>query len=59
MRSPGARGEWDWHIYTTLHKIAGEWEPVIKHRELSSVLCDDLDGWEGGPRERGYTYTQS
>ena len=20
----------------------------IKHREPSSVLCDDLDGWDGG-----------
>ena len=20
----------------------------LKHRELSSVLCDDLDGWDGG-----------
>ena len=23
------------------------WEHAIKHRKLSSVLCDDLDGWEG------------
>ena len=31
-------------------------------RELGSVLCDDLygwdgGGWEGGPRGRGYMYT--
>ena len=22
-------------------------EPAVQHRELSSVLCDDLDGWSG------------
>ena len=22
---------------------------ILQHRELSSVLCDDLDGWDGGP----------
>ena len=22
-----------------------------KHRELSSVLCDDLEGWDGGGRD--------
>ena len=33
-------------------------------KELSSVLCDDLDGcnvqvgWEGRPRGRGYMYSQ-
>jgi len=35
-----------------------------KHRELSSVLCDDLEGWDGegtgeGSREKGYRYTYS
>ena len=29
-------------------KIDSWWEPAIKHRELSSVLCGDLDGWDGG-----------
>ena len=37
---------------------------LYSNRELSSVLCDDLDGWdgeewEGGPRGRGYMYTYS
>ena len=27
--------------------------------ELSSVLCDDQEGWEGGSRGRGYMYTYS
>ena len=22
------------------------WEAAVKQRELSSVLCDDLDGWD-------------
>ena len=22
-------------------------EPAIKYRKLSSVFCDDLDGWDG------------
>ena len=39
----------------TLPCVNGQWGPAVWHRELSSVLCDDLaewDGrwWEGGPR---------
>ena len=40
-------------------------EHAIKHRKRRSVLCDNLDGcdggggWEGGPRGRGYMYTYS
>ena len=26
-------------------------------RELNSVLCDNLEGWEGGSRGRGRMYT--
>ena len=38
-----------------------KWEAVIQHRKLSSVLCDDLEGWDrGGVRgmlkERIYIY---
>ena len=29
-------------------KIDSWWEPAVLHRELSSVLSDDLDGWVGG-----------
>ena len=25
-----------------------EWEAAVQYRELSSVLCDDLEGWEVG-----------
>ena len=30
-------------------KIAS-WETAVLHKELSSVLCNDLDGWNGGGR---------
>ena len=26
-------------------RIDSQWEHAIKHKELSSVLCDDLEGW--------------
>ena len=35
-------------MHTTMCKIDSQWEAAIKHRELSSVLCDDLEGWDGG-----------
>ena len=43
-------------------KTGSQWEPAVKHRELSSVLCDDLEGQdEGGGRstwEGIYVYIQ-
>ena len=36
------------HIFTTICKTFSQWEPAIKHRKLSSVLCDDLVGLVGG-----------
>ena len=27
-------------------KIDGQWEAAVEHRELSSVLCGDLEGWD-------------
>ena len=38
-------------------KIAIYHEAAVKDRELSSVLCDDLEGWAGGSRGRGHMYT--
>ena len=29
------------------HEIASKWEAALKHRELSPVPCDDLEGWGG------------
>ena len=28
-------------------KIYSYWKVAIKHKNLSSVLSDDLDGWDG------------
>ena len=29
------------------HEIASKWKAALKHRELSPVPCDDLEGWGG------------
>ena len=29
-------------------KIDSWWEAAVEHRELNSVLCDDLEGRDGG-----------
>ena len=59
MRTQGGRRvswdevrEWHGHIYTTKCKIDSSWEAATEHREISSVLCDHLEGWDGeGGRE--------
>ena len=33
---------------TTVCKIDSWWEAAVEHRELNSVLCDDLEGRDGG-----------
>ena len=45
--------EWHGHLYTIKCKIDSWWEAAARHREVSSVLCDHLEGWdrEGGRRE--------
>ena len=56
---------WDIRIdicTTTMCKTDNQWEAVVQHRRLSSMLCDDLEGWNGGWQEegstgRGYIYT--
>ena len=42
--------EWHGHTYTTKCKINSWWKAATQHREISSVLCDHLEGWvrEGG-----------
>lgn len=32
--------------HATMCKLDSQWEPAIKHRKLSPILCDDLDGWD-------------
>ena len=27
-------------------KMVGWWEAAAEHREIGSVLCDDLEGWD-------------
>ena len=54
-------GDYDWHIYTATCEIDSKWEAVTLHSKLSSVLCNDLEewdggGWEGGPEGRGFMY---
>ena len=38
--------EWHGHIYTTKCKMDGQWEAAAQHKEISSVLCDHLEGWD-------------
>ena len=33
-------------------KMQSEWEAAVRHRELSLVLRDDLEGWDGEVRGR-------
>ena len=30
-----------------MYKIDSWWEVAVQHREFNSVLCDDLEGWDG------------
>ena len=57
LRTQGrGRVSWDegreWHglIYATKYKTESWWEAAAEHREISSVLCNHLEGWdrEGG-----------
>ena len=50
----------DVDIPMTVCKIDSQWEASVRLRELSSVVCDDLEGWIGGwegvKREGTYVY---
>ena len=35
------------HICMTTCRMDGFGEAAVQHRELRSVLCDDLEGWDG------------
>ena len=51
-RHGGGRGgqdelrEQDRHVHTITCKTDSQWERAVQLRELSSVLCNDLEGWE-------------
>ena len=48
-------------MFTTMCEIASEREAAVVRRELSVVLCDDLEGrgreQEGASAARAYIYT--
>ena len=33
--------------YATICKIASQWEFAICLKELKSVICDNIEGWDG------------
>ena len=37
-------GVWDYHIHTTIYKIDNQQGPTVQHKELYSVLCNNLYG---------------
>ena len=44
-------------MYITMYKTDSQWETAIEHRELSPVLCDNLEGqdeaWGGKEAQEG------
>ena len=51
----GKGGGMNWKTETDIYiyilprvKIDSQWQPAVLCRELSSVLCDDLGGWDRG-----------
>ena len=40
-------GDWGGHVFTSRCKEDNSGDPAVERRELSPVLCDDLEGWEG------------
>ena len=38
---------------TSVCAIDSWWKSAVWHRELSALLCDNLDGWDGGGWVRG------
>ena len=54
----------NWDIRIDIYTLTCVKWQALQHRELSLVLCDDLDGragrrqWKGGSRARGYIYIQ-
>ena len=45
--------KWHGHVYTTKGKTDSQWEAAAKHREISSVLCDHLEGWDREDEREG------
>ena len=41
----------NWETEQQICKIDSWWEVAVQHREPSLMLCDDLEGWDGGGEE--------
>ena len=53
-------GEYSWHIHTTTHEIDSQWEAAAELTELSSVLGDDPETWDGtGGRKVPWGYMRT
>ena len=37
-------GAWDWLVYTAIFKKDNQQGPTVQHRELCSILCNNLNG---------------
>ena len=48
----GTNGESCMETYATIRKIASQWEFAIWLKELKSVICDNIEGWDGVEGER-------
>ena len=40
----GSQGDWDGHVHTALFKMDNQQGPTTQHRELCSMLCNNLNG---------------
>ena len=59
----GLGGSKQRHTYTAMRETDSWWGAAAQHRELSSGLCDDLEGRDEGLggrlKRKGYMYTYS
>ena len=44
IKNTSTLGVWDWHMHTTIYKIDNQQGPTVQHRELYSILCNNLHG---------------
>ena len=44
MRKRDSLGVWDGHRYTAVFKMDNQEGPTVEHRELCSILCNNLNG---------------
>ena len=49
----GKPGAWDYHTHTTMYKINNHQGPTVQHRELYSIVSDNLI-WKKKSEENEY-----